>query len=113
KLIQIDENQVELRVAADLSGDPEMIKIFTNNLDYHLQTAKLIAKQAWGLDPATITKESPERSMAKIVNFGLLYGMSDKGLAARLACPTAKATMIREAILGTFHFYREWMDKQI
>lgn len=113
KLVSLDQNQVELRIASDVSQDPNMIGIFDRGEDYHLATARLIAKEVWGKDPLTITKESPERSRAKAVNFGLLFGMGPKGLARNINCTVAEAEVLMEAVLGAFESYKRWGKLQV
>jgi DNA polymerase-1 len=92
-----------LRIAADQSGDEQMLAIFHSGEDYHLRTARMIAPQAWpGVDPQSITKESNERTTAKGVNFGVLYDDDVYGLAFRLGLPIAQAQRIRDALFGRF-----------
>lgn len=101
--VELDHSQLELRIAADQSGDEQMLDIFKSGEDYHLRTARMIAPQAWpGKDPQSITKESPERTIAKTVNFGVLYDDDPYGLAFRLGVPVAQATRIRDALFGRF-----------
>ena len=107
RLLQFDYNQLELRVAALLSGDPEMRKVFEDGVDFHLQTAKFIAPIVWKMKPENVTKK--ERSAAKSFNFGILYGMGDRGIAARAGCSVETAMKIREAVLGRFVKLDEWI----
>lgn len=74
-LVVADYSQIELRVAAELSGDHRMIEAYQNDEDLHRLTAALIADKA--LDQV----EKSERQAAKAVNFGLIYAMGAKGLA--------------------------------
>jgi len=99
-MISLDQSQIELRVAAGMSGDPEMIDIFKSGMDYHMRTAQLIAKVVWGILEDAVGKY--HRSYAKSVNFGLLYGKTDAGLAAQLGCSIDEAARVRAAILGRF-----------
>lgn len=99
-LVELDQSQIELRVAAGMSGDPEMIAIFTSGLDYHLRTAQLVSQLAWRIAPELVTDW--HRSYCKTVNFGLLYGKTDAGLAAQLGCTIDEAAALRAAILGRF-----------
>lgn len=66
-LIQADYSQLELRVAAMLSGDPAMTQIFIDGLDYHQRTAEMVSLQAWGIQPSSVTPH--HRKAAKIINF--------------------------------------------
>lgn len=99
-MISLDQSQIELRVAAGMSGDLGMIQIFVDGVDYHHRTAELIAKVAWGIHAADVTKY--HRTYAKSVNFGLLYGKTDAGLAQQLGCTIDEAAAVRRAILGHF-----------
>src|SRR5262249_60880371 len=73
-LARADFSQVELRIAARITGDPAMVGAFQRGADLHTLTAqRLTGKQE-------VTKQ--ERQLAKPINFGLIYGMSDKGLRA-------------------------------
>ncbi len=76
KLIGADYSQFELRLAAAMSGDKEMIKLFNSGADIHTATAA----QIQGREMEDVTKDM--RSAAKTVNFGVLYGMSPHGLSA-------------------------------
>ncbi len=111
KIVQLDYSQIELRVAAALSNDPDMLKIFEDGVDYHQRTAELIAKTAWGIDPAQVLKM--HRTAAKIVNFGLLYGMGDSTLAVKIGVTVREASRIREAILGHFKQLARWSEKLV
>jgi uracil-DNA glycosylase family 4 len=110
KLMQLDFGQLEYRVAAMLSGDPEMKAAFATGIDFHLRTAQLVSKVAWGIEPEECTKI--HRSWAKNVNFGLLYGMTLKGLAMMLGCSIDEAEIIKEAIQGKFAVCTAWAEEQ-
>lgn len=99
-LIELDQSQIELRVAAGMSGDPDMIEIFKSGLDYHLRTAQLIARIMWNLTEDQVGEF--HRQYCKTVNFGLLYGKTDAGLAAQLGITIDEARKLRSAILGKF-----------
>jgi len=112
--VELDHSQLELRIAADQSGDPEMLAIFHSGEDYHLRTARMIAPQAWpGVDPASITKESNERTAAKTVNFGVLYDDDPYGLAMRLGVPVEQATRIRDALFGKFKRLGSYIKERV
>ncbi|CAB1128635.1 DNA polymerase I [Candidatus Hydrogenisulfobacillus filiaventi] len=74
-LLSADYSQIELRMLAHLSGDPGLIEAFRSGEDFHRRTAAEI----FGLDPAAV--DETWRSRAKAVNFGIVYGISDFGLA--------------------------------
>lgn len=75
-----DYSQIELRVAAELSGDKNMIKAFNSGLDIHIATAALMFK----VDPSTIDKKDPRRTAAKAVNFGILFGIGAQKLSEQI-----------------------------
>jgi DNA polymerase-1 len=111
--VQLDYSQLELRVAALETGDPVMIAIFAAGGDYHLRTAELIAP-TFGLSPeqwVALSKEERKsyRSYAKTVNFGVLYGMGVKTLAARMHCDIPTAQRILDAILGKMAKLKAWI----
>lgn len=111
--LELDYNQIELRVAALLSGDAKMKAIFANNQDYHLRTAQMVAELAWGMRAEDIDPEGLQRKAAKTINFGLLYGQGDTALAAKIGCSAAQAARIREAILGNFTRLDTWIDERL
>jgi DNA polymerase-1 len=76
-LIAADYSQIELRILAHVSGDVHLQEAFAKELDIHRETAARVLRKA----PPDVTAD--ERSMAKMVNFGLAYGMSDFGLSSR------------------------------
>ena len=76
-LVAADYSQIELRILAHVSGDEHLADAFAREADIHRETAARVLRK----DPADVT--SDERSMAKMVNFGLAYGMSDFGLSSR------------------------------
>jgi DNA polymerase-1 len=84
-LLAADYSQVELRILAHVSGDPGLRAAFAAHEDIHRSTAARVLKLA----PEEVTYE--QRSMAKMVNFGVAYGMSDFGLAERLRIPREEA----------------------
>ena len=84
-LLAADYSQIELRILAHVSGDEHLKDAFARGADIHRETAARVLHKA----PEDITKD--ERSMAKMVNFGLAYGMSDFGLASRANIPRQEA----------------------
>jgi DNA polymerase-1 len=84
-LLAADYSQIELRIIAHVSGDPHLKEAFEERKDIHRETAARVLHK----DPAAVT--SDERSMAKMVNFGLAYGMSDFGLSSRANIPRQEA----------------------
>jgi DNA polymerase I len=90
--LKADYSQIELRLLAHLSQDENLISAFKNNLDLHSQTAKMIFGEE--------TIET--RRKAKIINFGITYGISARGLAQRLQIPVSEASKLIERF---FYFY--------
>jgi DNA polymerase-1 len=95
-LVAADYSQIELRILAHVSGDEHLRDAFAREADIHRETAARVLRKA----PEDVT--SDERSMAKMVNFGLAYGMSDFGLSSRAGISQADA---REFITGYFAAY--------
>lgn len=116
-LVQLDYSQLELRVAAMLSGDPDMIAIFQSGDDYHQRTAELIAPIAWQLRPDQVEKK--HRFVAKTINFALLYGAGDAKIAEQIrtqgghAIASGDVAKIRTAILGKFRTFAQWADARL
>jgi DNA polymerase-1 len=109
-LVQLDFSQLELRIAAMLSGDDDMIAIFREGVDFHQRTAEMISKFAWGIEPGEVQKA--HRSQAKAVNFGILYGKTASSLAAEWGVSQAKAQAVMDAILGRFQGLAQWCAKR-
>ena len=78
KLICADYSQIELRVLAHFSDDPKLVEIFINDMDIHTS----VAAEVFKIDPEDVSREM--RDKAKIVNFGIIYGVSPSGLARRI-----------------------------
>jgi len=95
-LLAADYSQIELRVLAHVSGDENLKEAFERKTDIHRQTAARVLHK----DPADITHD--ERSMAKMVNFGLAYGMSDYGLATRAGIPREEARAFIDSYFGAY-----------
>ena len=83
ELLSADYSQIELRVLAHLSEDPSLIAAFDSGLDIH----RAVAAEVYGVQPADVTDE--QRSAAKMVNFGIIYGITPWGLAKRLGPGTS------------------------
>jgi DNA polymerase-1 len=102
-----DYNQIELRCIAHLADDPGLIAAFESDTDIHTETAARI----FGVDPAEVTLE--QRSKAKMVSYGLAYGMEAYGLAQRLSIPTSDAQAILDAYFVAFPAVRAYMDETV
>jgi DNA polymerase-1 len=107
-LLAADYSQIELRIMAHLSGDEAMRDAFSRGDDIHDVTARGIFAVAQG-DAVTPN----QRRIAKSVNFGLLYGMSDFGLASRLEIERAEARAMTEAYFARFPSVRAWIDANL
>jgi DNA polymerase-1 len=107
-LLAADYSQIELRIMAHLSGDAAMLEAFARGDDIHDVTARGI----FGVATAeTVTPN--QRRIAKSVNFGLLYGMSDFGLAQRLEIERVEAKAMTEAYFARFPSVREWIERNL
>jgi DNA polymerase-1 len=95
-LLAADYSQIELRVLAHVSGDEHLKEAFARRADIHRETAARVLRK----DPAEVTAD--ERSKAKMVNFGLAYGMSDYGLATRAGIPRDEARAFIESYFGAY-----------
>lgn len=107
KLVNFDYGQMELRVAAMLSGDTVMAKAFEQGHDYHTVTAALI----FNCPPEAVTKE--QRRIAKSINFGLIYGQSAYGLSKALDISQQKAQGYIDALFSRLTRLNTWRSTQI
>ncbi|WP_297930623.1 DNA polymerase I [uncultured Coprobacter sp.] len=102
-----DYSQIELRIMADLSEDPNMIEAFTSGKDIHAATAAKIYK-------IPIEEVTPDmRRKAKTANFGIIYGISVFGLSDRLNIPRSEAKELINGYFETYPHIKEYMDKSI
>jgi DNA polymerase-1 len=103
-LFAADYSQVELRVMAHLSGDEAMSEAFRNDFDIHTATASLI----FGVGTDELDRSM--RSKAKVINFGLLYGMGPNRLARETDMSVPEAIEFTERYFNSFPRVREWID---
>ncbi|MDQ4095308.1 MAG: DNA polymerase I, partial [Actinomycetota bacterium] len=103
-LVSADYSQIELRVMAHLSEDPILLSVFENDEDIHTATAARI----YGLAPKKL--ETRHRSVAKMVNYGLSYGMGAPGLAERLNVPVSEAQEVIDAYFEQFSGVSEFLN---
>jgi len=103
-LLSADYSQVELRLLAHFSEDPTMLKSFQDNLDIHAQTASEV------LDIPLTQVSSNDRSMAKTVNFGLMYGQSSFGLASTLKISRTAAKQYIDKYFARFSSIKTFLD---
>ena len=105
--ISSDYSQVELRVLAHMSGDPGLIAAFNNKEDIHRRTAAEIM----GIPFEEVTPE--QRSHAKAVNFGIIYGISDYGLARQLNISREAAARYMKSYFERYPHIHEYMQTMI
>ncbi len=106
-LLSADYSQIELRVMAHMSGDDGMIKAFKDGLDIHTATAAKV----FHVEVDAVTSEM--RSRAKMVNFGIIYGISAFGLADRLNISRTESREIIESYFKQYSRIKEYMDESI
>ena len=102
-----DYNQIELRCIAHLANDPGLIEAFTNSVDVHAVTAARV----FSVETKDVT--SAMRAQAKMVSYGLAYGMEAFGLSQRLAIGVDEATKILDAYFIAFPNVRRYMDETV
>lgn len=102
-----DYSQIELRIMAHLSQDPNMVDAFNSGEDIHAATAAKIYK----VPISEVTSDM--RRKAKTANFGIIYGISVFGLAERLAIPRGEAKELIDGYFETYPKVKEYMDKSI
>ena len=107
KLVDADYSQVELRVLAHMSGDKHMIEAFQNDIDIHSKTAS----QIFGVDVNDVS--SKQRSEAKAINFGIVYGKTDFGLSQDLNIPVPQAKAYIESYFANYDKIKVFMDDAI
>ncbi|MFQ5522475.1 MAG: DNA polymerase I [Acidimicrobiia bacterium] len=105
RFLVADYSQIELRVLAHMSGDPFLIDAFRKGMDIHTATAARV----WDLDPTQVTPT--QRRTAKMINFGLLYGMEAFGLAERLGIGREEAQKHIDAYFAQFQQVEEFMEQ--
>ena len=99
-----DYSQIELRIMAHISDDPALLKAFHDGLDVH----KATAAEVFGLTPDAVSSE--QRRYAKVINFGLIYGMSAFGLAKALGIDNTAAKNYIERYFQRFAGVKRYMD---
>ncbi|MDB5265384.1 MAG: polA [Parcubacteria group bacterium] len=104
-LLGLDYSQIELRLAAILSGDEKLGEIFRSGRDVHTEVAAAV----FGVAADTVDREMRRR--AKIVNFGILYGMGVNALKAQLGTSTSEAQQYLEDYFRTFNRLAEYLEE--
>ena len=106
-LLAADYSQIELRIMAAITTDPGLVEAFADDVDIHAATSAKV----FGVPLAEVTAEMRRR--AKMINFGLMYGMSAFGLAQRLNIARAEAREIIERYFRQFPKIRQYMDDTV
>ena len=106
-ILAADYSQIELRIIAAFSGDPEMISAFQNEKDIHSITASKV------FNVPLNDVSSDMRRRAKEVNFGIIYGISPFGLSQNLDIPRSEAKEIIDSYFTEFKLVKEYMDNSI
>ncbi len=103
-IVSADYSQIELRIMAHISGDENMLRAFAEGVDIHRATAAEI----FGVPPEEVSSE--QRRYAKVINFGLIYGMSAFGLASNLGIERAAAQSYIDRYFARFSGVKQYMD---
>lgn len=106
-LLSADYSQIELRILAHLSEDPVLLEAFRRGEDVHARTAQ----EVFGVGPLAQTPE--HRRVAKIINFGVIYGLSAFGLARQLGIDTKEASQFIGAYFERYSGVKRYLDRQI
>jgi DNA polymerase-1 len=107
KLLSADYSQVELRILAHVSGEPKLAEAFRRGDDIHAATAA----EVLGKEPSTLTKD--ERNRAKVVNFGIIYGISSFGLSEQLEISREEAQAYIDAYLARFPNVQDFIQRTV
>ena len=106
-LLSADYSQIELRVLAHISGDPVLRASFESGEDLHARTAG----ETFGIPPAEVSRQ--QRDIAKMINYGIAYGLSAFGLAHRLSMGRTEAADIINRYFARYQKVKEWLDGTI
>lgn len=106
-LLSADYSQIELRIVASISKDPNMCEAFNSGKDIHTATAAKV----YGIEESEVTKEM--RYKAKSVNFGIIYGQGAFGLADNLNIPRAEAKQLIDNYFAQYGSIKTYMDTEI
>ncbi|MCG3190120.1 MAG: DNA polymerase I [Burkholderiaceae bacterium] len=105
RIVSADYSQIELRIMAHISGDPGLRRAFGEGMDVHRATAS----EVFGVAPGEVSAE--QRRYAKVINFGLIYGMSAFGLAQNLGIERSAATAYIDRYFQRFAGVKRYMDE--
>ncbi|RWX03588.1 DNA polymerase I [Flavobacterium cerinum] len=106
-IVSADYSQIELRIIAALSGDPEMVRSFQNGEDIHAATAAKV----FNVPLAEVTRE--QRSHAKTVNFGIVYGVSAFGLSNQTSLSRSESKDLIDAYYQTYPRLKQYISEQV
>jgi len=107
KLISADYSQIELRILAHISEDPGLLAAFQAREDVHQRTAA----EVFGVTPGEVTAD--QRRVAKMVNFGIAYGLSPHGLSTRLDIPHEEAASIIDRYFARYAGIRRYLEETV
>jgi len=107
RLLSADYSQIELRILAHVSGEPKLREAFARGEDIHTATAA----EVLGKERATLTRG--ERAIAKMINFGIIYGISAFGLSENLEIPREQAQAYIDAYLARFPLVQDFIERTI
>jgi DNA polymerase-1 len=107
RLLSADYSQIELRILAHVSGEPKLREAFARGEDIHTATAA----EVLGVEPAKLTPG--QRSIAKMINFGIVYGISAFGLSENLEIPRDEAQRYIDAYLARFPHVQDFIGRTI
>jgi DNA polymerase-1 len=106
-LLSADYSQIELRILAHFSGDPGLVEAFQKGEDIHARTAQ----EVFGVGPLMQTAE--HRRVAKVINFGIIYGLSAFGLAQQLGIDQKEAQKFINAYFERYRRVKQYLDEQV
>ncbi|HTI17251.1 MAG TPA: DNA polymerase I [Trinickia sp.] len=104
KIVSADYSQIELRIMAHISGDETLLRSFASGEDIHRATAS----EVFGVTPGDVTDD--QRRIAKVINFGLIYGMSSFGLASNLGITRDAAKLYIDRYFARYPGVARYMD---
>jgi DNA polymerase I len=107
RVLSADYSQIELRILAHVSGEPKLRDAFARGDDIHAATAA----EVLGVEPAALTKD--QRAIAKMINFGIVYGISAFGLSENLEIPREEAQAYIDAYLARFPHVQDFIQRTI
>jgi DNA polymerase-1 len=105
RLVSADYSQIELRILAHYSGDPALLESFRTGEDVHTRTAA----ETYGVAPGEVTPEM--RRVAKMLNFGIAYGLSAFGLSQRLDLPPKEGQAIIDRYFARYAGVKRWLGE--